>query len=78
MMPTGMLVLLGLGVGAVAIAGGINPREESSTARARADALRARTVEAQRRSACASKHARDLMDQWSAAEQVARRQEGRS
>lgn len=77
-MPTGMLVLIGLGVGAVAIAGGTNPREFKVTARVQADALRTRTVEAQCRSARASKHARDLMDQWTAADKVARQQEGRS
>lgn len=74
LMPT--MVLIGLGV--VVLAGGTNPRESGSNARARADALRARTVEAQYRSAHVSKLARELMEQWSAAEQIARRQEGRS
>lgn len=71
-----VLVLIGLGV--AVLAGGANPRGDAMDARARADALRARTVEAQYRSAHASKLARELMAQWSAAEQNARRQEGRS
>lgn len=75
-MHTGMLVLIGLGV--VAIAGGSNPREDGLPARVRADALRARTVAAQCHSARASKHARELMARWSTAEALARRQEGRS
>jgi hypothetical protein len=67
-------VLLGFGLGALVMVGQSAPRAAVS-ARDRAEALRMRTIEAQKRSAVASQLARDLMEQWSQAEDAAPRKE---
>jgi hypothetical protein len=68
-----MIVLLGVGVGALTVAGRSAAREPQLTLRQRADALRAQTAQAQETSARASRRARELMDQWSVAEDAARK-----
>jgi hypothetical protein len=75
--PGTALVLLGFGLGALVVVGGSGTRDirVSESPRERADALRSRTIEAQAISARASQAARDLMDQWSRAEEAARKTE---
>jgi hypothetical protein len=68
-----VILLLGVGLGAVAFAGRSVGREPPSTLRQRADNLRAETARAQELSARVSRRARELMDQWSAAEDAARK-----
>jgi hypothetical protein len=73
-MPTGtVLVLLGFGIGALAVAGRSAAREPQLTLRQHADTLREQTSQAQETSARASRRARELMDQWSVAEDAARK-----
>lgn len=72
MSTTTALVLLGFGVGALVVADHARSRGSLSL-RDRADALRAQTSRAQETSASASRRARELMDQWSAAEEAARK-----
>jgi len=75
--PGAVIVLLGFGLGALVVAGQSSPRgaTESSSPRERADALRAKTIQAQQASARASRTARELMAAWSAAEDAARKEE---
>jgi len=63
--------LLGIGLGAIVIAGRSASRATVSP-RERADALRISAIEAQREASRASKIARDLTAQWSRAETSAR------
>lgn len=67
MSPATALVLLGFGLGALVVADRSSPRGPLSL-RASTDALRAQTVQAQELAAQASRRARELMDQWIAAE----------
>jgi len=69
--PATALVLLGLGLGTLIAASPAQRRTPSL--RERADTLRAQTSRAQEASARASSRARELMDQWSAAEDAARK-----
>jgi hypothetical protein len=72
--PASALVLIGFGVGALAVAGrGVS---RAPSLRAQADMLREQTRQAQLNSAQASLHARELAARWSALEDAARR-EGR-
>jgi hypothetical protein len=68
------LVLLGFGVGVLVVAGRSNPHTATLTPREHTEMLRARAEDAQQRSAHASQLARDLMAQWSVAENAARRE----
>lgn len=68
-----VLVLLGFGVGVLIIAGRSPANDRAQTLRSHADALREQTSRAQETSARTSRHARELMDQWSAAEDAARK-----
>lgn len=63
MTPGTALVLLGFGLGAWMMAIQSTPQTTASP-RERADDLRTRAIEAQRRSAIASQVARDLTSQW--------------
>lgn len=72
MTPATALVLLGFGLGALVVADRTSPREPQSL-QARADTLREQTSRAQEVSARASQRARELMDQWIAAEDAARK-----
>jgi hypothetical protein len=67
--PATALALLGFGIGALVVTDRSGSRESPSL---RADTLREQTVQAQEISARASRRARELMDQWSAAEDAAR------
>lgn len=73
MTPGAALVLLGVSVGALVVAGRSSPHAATQTPRERADMLRVRAGEAQQRSAYASQLARDLAAQWSVAEDAAQR-----
>lgn len=67
-MPTaGMFVLLGLGVGAIVLAGrALQPGMDLSP-HVRAELLRTRAIEAQRRADRAAQEARELTERWAAA-----------
>lgn len=65
------LVLLGFGLGTLIAASQAAPY---ASPRARADMLRERALEAQQRSAQASRAARELTARWSEAENAARRE----
>lgn len=70
MTPATALVLLGFGVGALVVADRTALRERAPL---RADTLREQAVRAQEASARASRRARELMDQWIAAEDDAQK-----
>lgn len=65
------ILLFGLGIGAAIV--GAGRADSTASPRQRADALRAQTSRAQETSAAAARRARDLMDQWIAAEDAARK-----
>lgn len=61
-MSGGVLAILGLGLGALIVAGG---RADARAPRVTVTSLRDRAIEAQQISARASQHARELAAQWS-------------
>lgn len=72
MSPATALVLLGLGLGALVVADRASPRV-ARPLRERAVVLQQQATRAQEASALSSRRARELVDQWSAAEDAAQK-----
>lgn len=74
MTPVGVIAILGLVVGGIALAGRALQTGTSPSPRVRAELLRARAIEAQQRAAGAARDAREWVERWEIAQARAARE----